>query len=295
MTPEGVLLIAGPPPLVPPLRPDAIVAATTAATDAAIAAALAQTDPAHGATAVTPPIEAAPATPFPSDPALANARPLSRPAALVPPPASDAAKIEGAVSVAPAADSRIASLRPQTRPPAVLSAGEQARVASQGASLAAASTLVAANNTISDTAIAVSRKPQSRPADMSRAVEAAVAAAVRQPEPAAEPEPEQQAAITAPEADSEPEVATTMPALPVKASVAKAATYVNAINLSKINLIGVYGTASSRYALVRQSNGKYKKVKVGDTLDGGRVAAITASELRYQKGGRMVTLELPTL
>ena len=295
MTPEGVLLIAGPPPVVPPLRPDAIVAATTAATDAAIAAALAQTDPALGATAVTPPIEAAPATPFPSDPALANARPLSRPAALVPPPASDAAQINGAVSVAPAADSRIASLRPQTRPPAVLSAGEQARVASQGASLAAASTLVAANNTISDTAIAVSRKPQSRPADMSRAVEAAVAAAVRQPEPAAEPEPEQQAAITAPEADSEPEIATAMPALPVKASVAKAATYVNAINLSKINLIGVYGTSSSRYALVRQSNGKYKKVKVGDTLDGGRVAAITASELRYQKGGRMVTLDLPTL
>ena len=296
MTPEGVLLIAGPPPVVPPLRPDAIVAATTAATDAAIAAALARTDPSLAATAVIPPTETtAPATSFLSDPALANARPLSRPAALVPPPASDAAQIEGAVSVAPAADSRIASLRPQTRPPAVLSAGEQARVASQGASLAAASTLVAANNTISDTAIAVSRKPQSRPADMSRAVEAAVAAAVRQPEPATGPEPEQQAAITAPEADSEPEVATAMPALPVKASVAKAATYVNAINLSKINLIGVYGTASSRYALVRQSNGKYKKVKVGDTLDGGRVAAITASELRYQKGGRMVTLELPTL
>ena len=308
MTPEGVLLIAGPPPLVPPLRPDAIVAAATtatdaaivaaatdaaivaAATDAAIAAALAQTDPALAATAVTPPIEAAPATPFPSDTALAKARPLSRPAGLVPPPASDAAQIEGAVSVAPAADSRIASLRPHARPPAVLAAGEQARVASQGASLAAASTLVAANTNVSDTAIAVSRKPQSRPADMSRAVEAAVAAVVRQPEP----EPEQQPAITAPEADSEPEVATTMPALPVKASVAKAATYVNAINLSKINLIGVYGTSSDRYALVRQSNGKYKKVKVGDSLDGGRVAAITASELRYQKGGRMVTLELPT-
>ena len=37
-----------------------------------------------------------------------------------------------------------------------------------------------------------------------------------------------------------------------------------------------------------------KKVKVGDTVDGGRIAAITATAVEYQKGGRMVTLSLPT-
>ena len=78
-----------------------------------------------------------------------------------------------------------------------------------------------------------------------------------------------------------------------EASVAKQATYVNALNLSKTNLIGVYGTQSNRYALVRMSNGKYKKVRVGDRIDGGTVQAITQSEVRYQKGGRLVALKMP--
>ena len=34
-------------------------------------------------------------------------------------------------------------------------------------------------------------------------------------------------------------------------------------------------------------------VEVGDRLDGGRVAAITDSELRYVKGGRNVVLKIP--
>jgi len=67
----------------------------------------------------------------------------------------------------------------------------------------------------------------------------------------------------------------------------------NAINLRELNLIGVYGTPNDRYALVRNPNGRYIKVGVGDRLDGGRVAAITASELRYEKRGRMVVLALP--
>jgi translation initiation factor 6 (eIF-6) len=75
--------------------------------------------------------------------------------------------------------------------------------------------------------------------------------------------------------------------------VAKQATFVNAINLSRINLIGVYGTQSNRYALVRQPNGRYKKIKTGDNIDGGRVAAITSTEVRYQKGGKMLSLKMP--
>ena len=67
----------------------------------------------------------------------------------------------------------------------------------------------------------------------------------------------------------------------------------NAINLRQINLIGVYGTPSNRRALVRLPSGRYKKVKVGDNVDGGRVLAIGDSELRYKRGGRNMTLKIP--
>ena len=92
---------------------------------------------------------------------------------------------------------------------------------------------------------------------------------------------------------NEPETSKAAPKIPTKASVAKQATFKNAINLSKINLIGTYGTDSKRYALVRQSNGRYKKVKVGDKIDGGTVKAITETEVRYQKSGKLLTLKMP--
>ncbi len=288
VTPEGVRLVAGKPSLLPPPRPDALIAAAqpTAAepaTGAGVAPLLPET------AAVAPPD-----APFPSDPALADARPRPRPADLAP-PASEQAD-DDATLVEPA-NTRIAGLRPLARPTAVLAAGEAARQSTASASLAAQADQAAAveaavqasfqpDANTSPLAVAVSRKPVPRPKDMSRAVEAAVAAAVRAPEPQVEEEAQ-------PEADAEPETASAAPAIPTRASVAKQATYVNAINLSKINLIGVYGTKSNRYALVRQANGRYKKVKVGDSIDGGRVAAISSNELRYQKSGRMVSLKMP--
>ena len=84
------------------------------------------------------------------------------------------------------------------------------------------------------------------------------------------------------------------PSLPTSASVAREATVANAIPLNKVSLIGVYGTQSSRRALVRLPNGKYEKVEVGDRIDGGRVAAIGQAELRYVKRGRNITLEMPS-
>ncbi len=136
-----------------------------------------------------------------------------------------------------------------------------------------------------------------------------MAAAIRapekppEPEPEPAPEPEQKTAKKEPAPDIKPEeqdeanepevVASAAPKIPTKASVAKQATFKNALNLSKINLIGVYGTQSKRYALIRQANGRYKKVKVGDRIDGGRIEAITQNEVRYQKGGRLVTLKMP--
>lgn len=87
---------------------------------------------------------------------------------------------------------------------------------------------------------------------------------------------------------------TVKPAAPSPASVARQATLDNAINLRRVNLIGVYGTPANRRALVRLPSGRYKKVKVGDRVDGGRVVAIGDSELRYQKGGRNMTLKIPS-
>ncbi len=86
---------------------------------------------------------------------------------------------------------------------------------------------------------------------------------------------------------------TVNPKIPSSASVARQATIDNAINLRKLNLIGVYGTPANRRALVRLPSGRYKKLKVGDRIDGGNVVAIGDSELRYQKRGKNITLKMP--
>lgn len=86
---------------------------------------------------------------------------------------------------------------------------------------------------------------------------------------------------------------TVSPKIPTTASVARQATIDRAINLRRLNLIGVYGTPANRRALVRLPSGRYKKLKVGDRIDGGRVVAIGDSELRYQKKGRNVTITMP--
>ncbi|WP_136635431.1 hypothetical protein [Pseudooceanicola onchidii] len=84
------------------------------------------------------------------------------------------------------------------------------------------------------------------------------------------------------------------PSGPTAVSVARQATVRSAIDLTEVNLIGVYGQPSDRRALVRLSNGRYRKVKVGDRIDGGRVLAIGDDTLRYQKNGRNMTLAMPS-
>ncbi len=286
-SPDGVLLFAGRPALVPPGRPEAVIEAGRAA-----AAAAASTAAATGPDAAAP-AETAAAEPeviVPSDPALANARPLPRPAGLAPAAASETVVDDGA-SLAPEVEQRIAGLRPAARPAAILAlAPAPETVTPAAASTSGNLALVAPEGAVTPIGLAISRRPAARPQDLNRAVEAAVAAAIRVPDPAPElPGPE-----VTPETEEEPEIASTAaPRIPSTANVAKQATIRNAINLRNVNLIGVYGTASDRYALVRNPNGRYVKVSVGDRLDGGRVAAITASELRYEKRGRMVVLALP--
>lgn len=301
VSPDGVFLIAGKPPLLPPSRSDV-------ATAAALAAAPAATPPEGispaDASLVTAGSEPSAVTELPpADPAMAGFRPKARPEGLVPATAGDDA------ALAPETATEFAGLRPLPRPARVTAAAAAAAptatadLGAQGASLTAqaeaklaeAAALEAQNPSI----VAISMRPAARPRDFSAAVEAAVAAAVREPAPVVEEAAPAKVAAAAPEAKpeeiaelDEPE-AKVAPSIPTKASVAKQATYANAINLSKINLIGTYGTDSRRYALIRQANGKYKKVKVGDKIDGGTVKAITDTEVRYQKGGRLVSLKMP--
>jgi hypothetical protein len=132
-------------------------------------------------------------------------------------------------------------------------------------------------------AVVTSRKPNARPSDIDRIVQQANAQ---------KPVITSLASVGA-VASVETAPIKLTPSIPSSASVTKQATVKNAINLSKVNLIGVYGTPSSRRALVRMSNGRYKKVQVGDSIDGGKISAIGDNELRYVKSGRNVVLTMP--
>ena len=128
-------------------------------------------------------------------------------------------------------------------------------------------------------AVPVSLRPDVRPLNFAAVVERA----------------QTTAAITAPTQVAAAQVAPRVvtPTIPSSASVARQATIKNAISLRKVNLIGVYGKPSSRRALVRLGNGRYRKVEVGDRIDGGQVSAIGDAELRYQKSGRAIVLKMP--
>jgi len=116
------------------------------------------------------------------------------------------------------------------------------------------------------------------------AARGAAPAPTAQPAPTAAPEPRQAAA--APRAP--------VPDVPSSASVARAATVEGRINLRQVNLISVSGTPANRQALVRMPNGRISMVRVGDSVDGGRVLAISENRLQYQRRGRNIVLEIPS-
>ncbi len=182
--------------------------------------------------------------------------------------------------------SRLEQFRPKLRPGGLIERNERATLSGiSRAELAdkrpmlrpdVPRTVQEADVTATELAIDQSARPLPRPRDIQRIVRTARSAP--------QPQPVQVAAV-APR--------TVAPSIPSSTSVAKQATLRNAINLRQVNLIGVYGKPSSRRALVRLSNGRYQKVKVGDRIDGGTVAAIGDAELRYTKSGRNVTLTMP--
>ena len=126
-------------------------------------------------------------------------------------------------------------------------------------------------------AVSSSPLPIQRPRNFDRIVTAAAASSQSEPE------------ASAPTDAS----ATMRPTGSVPGGVARAATENNVLTMRDIALIGIAGSSSSRIALVRMGNGRIVSVRVGDTLDGGRVTAIGESVLNYEKRGRVVSLEMP--
>ncbi len=95
--------------------------------------------------------------------------------------------------------------------------------------------------------------------------------------------------VTAPTVPADPQTVS----LPTSASVARAATIENAINLRKTNLLGVFGTADNRTALIRLSGGRNIRVQRGESFSGWTVVAISQDTVRIRKRNREVILRMP--
>ena len=281
LTPDGVRVIAGKPTILPPasiLRGD--VAATQPTDETA------QEDQAQ-------------------DNRLAALRPRARPA--------DAAEQIERRALNGRTRSELAALRPKLRPKSAQEAAEAQRLAAAEAAAkaeaeaqaeaaaeadatttdpeAVAAAVAAAARTpdpfagATKQAVSASLKPNTRPRNFGRIVERTKRRQAQQNQQN-DNEPRGQAVAVAAAQKVTPRV-------PTATSVSKQATQRNALKFKRVNLIGVYGTSANRRALVRMSNGRYKKVKVGDRLDGGRVRAIGDSDLRYTKGSKTVVLKMP--
>lgn len=267
LSPDGFTVYLGKPPLVPPATPVRF-----------------QSEPSDNAIRS----------------ALAAARPLPRPADLI--EKTERATLGGLTR------SELADIRPALRPESLQeqAAAVARKAAEEAAALKAAA---AAEQALDDAtqqaeteatngavALALAAAPQAFEDATRNAVKSSVRPDVRPRNFArivkrAQRNTQNQEVRVASAAAVAPRVVT--PKIPTRTSVAKQATVRNAINLRKINLIGVYGKPSSRRALVRLGNGRYRKVEVGDRIDGGRVSAIGESQLRYNKRGRDVVLKMP--
>ncbi|WP_300548537.1 hypothetical protein [Roseovarius sp.] len=241
LTPDGVLVRAGPPPLVPPDMPARVVPLPG----------LEQTAEAQA-----------------EQQRLGEIRPRSRP--------DNLAEQQERGVLSGRTRSELAALRPRSRPQTVINAAALLRAPEPDAAAVAkalAEAVETPDTTSTEQAVVASLKPKPRPGNFEKIVSRST--------PSNTPAISGQAAKPA------------APSIPSKASVARQATARNAINLRDVNLIGVYGNAKNRRALVRLANGRYQKVQVGDRLNGGQVLAIGDTELRYKKRGRDVVLRMP--
>ena len=87
--------------------------------------------------------------------------------------------------------------------------------------------------------------------------------------------------------------ATRSPSIPKKASVGYNSTKRNFIDLDRTNLIGIIGKSSNPSALLRLSNGKIIKLKVGQWFEGWRVFAIDRDKIHVENGLKQEILRMP--
>ena len=80
---------------------------------------------------------------------------------------------------------------------------------------------------------------------------------------------------------------------PSPVNIQKEATEHTRFNKKRISLIGVFGTQSSRHALVRMPSGRIVPIKPGQSFSGWKVAAIGESTVRIIKGNRNQVLRMP--
>ncbi|MBL1435965.1 MAG: hypothetical protein COB08_007180 [Rhodobacteraceae bacterium] len=95
--------------------------------------------------------------------------------------------------------------------------------------------------------------------------------------------------VTAPAVPTDPQTVN----LPTSASVARSATIENAINLRKTNLLGIFGTADNRTALIRLAGGRNIRVQLGQSFSGWTVVAISENTVRIRKRSREEILRMP--
>lgn len=252
--PDGVLVFARKPDVIPPLRPATLETDTSASADTAVAEApnpLAGFRPRERPATLAEKIEREALGGFTND-ELASLRPKVRPEGLVPPARQPDPNVDDAVA------SAIANAPTND-------------VAAIAAAIATAAPPPSSLNNATSAAVAASVRPDTRPRNFANIVQAARSA------PAVAVAP---AAVVAPSG-------------PSPRSVASAATQDGALNLREMNLIGVSGTSNRRTAIVRMSNGRFLRVGVGDGIDGGQVTAIGESALNYVKNGRTYSLQMP--
>lgn len=292
INPEGITVTLGRPPVMPIQRDESLVPSDLAPAildPTEVAPRIATETPAPRSVP-----QADPDLPF-ADPALAGFSPRQRPANIA--ERAERLKLGGYTL------SELAARRPSLRPEAVIAA---ARVAAREAAKAAEDARIAAEQKAKAQSEAIAAAVEEAAKAEAAAIALAAASIPKGAKPAPRPrnfdrivarakKPDVQTA-SASTASAGPAVARgsrVRPSGPTTNSVARAATDNNAISLGQVSLVGVFGTSSNRRALVRLPSGRFKKVSIGDRVDGGRVAAIGASELRYTKSGRTLTLTMP--
>jgi hypothetical protein len=79
---------------------------------------------------------------------------------------------------------------------------------------------------------------------------------------------------------------------PTGRGLANVATLKGAITLDRASLLGVFGTAKNRRALLRMSDGRMKRVSQGEVIDGWVISRIQATSMRMTRGSEVRNLNL---